>query len=422
MYIYVPLSICLIWAQSLCISAQKILQHDFNKALVSQDRALSKRAPHALGATIDHQSYIYTVNVTIGHPGQNVQMQIVTGSTDTYMFSPTAPLCLQSSDCPSAIFNPSQSTSYASTTVPFNLTYIGGWNAHGGYFIDNVQIGGVTIEKVQMGLAYNATAGSPNYAQLGLGWPDQESICTSDTCATYPTFLDDLVTQGIIASRTFSIWLNNTDSPTGTILFGGVDNTKYQEPLTSFPMQQDGSGNFSDYSLIVESVYLISVATGQPESLASVANNPTKYSIEVDSTFTIFAPTAWAVLVKTLALQNFSTSSWWTPCNTSDALIAFQLGPSNGPLYTTFLEDSIQPGVTRTVNGTAYCAVTMDSSDNSGGVAVLGEVFLRHLYAVYDLDSKTISLAASNSSATGSNFVEIPAGGGGVPGVNSTVG
>jgi len=306
--------------------------------------------------------------------------------------------------------------------MPFNLTYIGGWNAVGEYFIDNVQIGGVTIDKVQMGLVNNATAGrGVNNAVLGLGWPNQEAICTSDACATYPTFLDDLVTQGIIDSRTFSIWLNDTNAPTGTILFGGVDTTKYQEPLTSFPMQQDDSGNFSDYSIIVQSVYLISVATGQPEELASVANSPTTYQLEIDSTYTIFAPTVWAVLVETLALQNFSTSSWWTPCNTSDVFISFQLGQSNGPVYTTSFEDCFQPGVTKTVNGTAYCAVTMDTSDNYGGQAILGEVFLRNVYAVYDLDSHTISLAASDSTGTGSNIVEIPAGGKGVPGVNSTV-
>jgi len=142
--------------------------------------------------------------VTIGHPGQNVQTQIVTGSTDTYMFSPTATWCLKSSNCPSAILNSSQSLSYATTGPAFKLDHFGGWSADGSYYTDNVQIGDATIEKVQMGLAYNAKAGPRvNNAVLGLGWPNQEAICTSDACASYPTSLDDQVTQGIIASRTF---------------------------------------------------------------------------------------------------------------------------------------------------------------------------------------------------------------------------
>ena len=424
MYISVPLSICLIWAQCLCVYAQKVLQHDFHKALVSRDETLSKRTPYTLGATIAHQSYIYTVNVTIGHPGQNVQMAINTGSGDTFMFSSMASVCLQSSNCPSAVFNPSQSSSYANAEVGsafFSIMYVDGSSANGSYFTDNVQMGGATIENVQMGLISNATAGSINIAQLGLGRPDVEAFCISDACASYPTFLDDLVTHGIIASRTFSLWLNDTNAPSGTILFGGVDTTKYQEPLTSFPMQRDSSGNFSQYGIIVEGVFLTSIASGQPEALASVANSPAVYVLEVDSMATIFAPAVWSVLVNSLGLQNFSSSSWWTPCDNGSVLLSFQIGGPDGPLYSAQLGDFFLADMTQTVNGTEYCGVGIDTSDNYGGVAILGEVFLRGVYAVYDLDSDTISLAASNSTGTGSNIVEIPAGGNGVPGVRSTV-
>ena len=102
-------------------------------------------------------------------------------------------------------------------------------------------------------------------------------------------------------------------------------------------------------------------------------------------------------------------------------LVTFQIGNSCGPLYSTPLEKFFLADMIRTVNGTAYCGVGMDSSDNYGGQTVLGEVFLRGVYAVYDLDSNTISSAASNSTSTGSTIIEIPAAGNGLPGGNSTV-
>jgi len=186
-------------------------------------------------------------------------------------------------------------------------------------------------------------------------------------------------------------------------------------------MQRDSSGNFSQYGIIVESVFLTSLASGQPEALASVANTPAVYVLEVDSMATIFAPAVWSVLVNSLGLQNFSSSSWWTPCNTSSVLLSFQIGGPDGPLYSAQLGDFFLADMTQTVDGTAYCGVGIDTSDNYGGQAILGEVFLRGVYAVYDLDSNTIGLAASNSTGMGSNIVEIPAGGNEVPGVNLTV-
>jgi hypothetical protein len=53
-------------------------------------------------------------------------------------------------------------------------------------------------------------------------------------------------------------------------------------------------------------------------------------------------------------------------------------------------------------------------SDAAGSTAVLGDTFLRSAYVVYDLQNNQISLAQTDFNATGSNVVEITAGG--VPG------
>lgn len=52
----------------------------------------------------------------------------------------------------------------------------------------------------------------------------------------YPYVLDNMVTQGLISSRAFSLDLRDVDDPDGSIIFGGVDTGKYVGSLEKCPM------------------------------------------------------------------------------------------------------------------------------------------------------------------------------------------
>lgn len=78
---------------------------------------------------------------------------------------------------------------------------------------DTLSFAGATILNMTMGLATDMT-GAPggskaNFSGLvGVGFDENESINFSDTPTTYPGLLSQLVDQGMIHTRAFSLWLN----------------------------------------------------------------------------------------------------------------------------------------------------------------------------------------------------------------------
>ena len=59
--------------------------------------------------------------------------------------------------------------------------------------------------------------------------------------APYPNIPVRLLEEGHINSLSYSIWLNDLDANTGSILFGGVDTEKYDGQLSTLPvLSEDG--------------------------------------------------------------------------------------------------------------------------------------------------------------------------------------
>lgn len=90
----------------------------------------------------------------------------------------------------------------------------------------NSQIFGVTK------VSYNHYIGI-----LGLSPPVQ-----GEKNATYTYVLDNLVDQGVLDSRAFSLDLRDVDSSEGSIIFGGIDTGKYIGSLEKLPIQSPRGG------------------------------------------------------------------------------------------------------------------------------------------------------------------------------------
>ena len=73
----------------------------------------------------------------------------------------------------------------------------------GDYISDNLEINGVTIQGLEMGLALGGNGGDP-FGIMGLGFDMLEQ-----TSAKYPSIIDDMVSQGLIDSPFYSLWLDD---------------------------------------------------------------------------------------------------------------------------------------------------------------------------------------------------------------------
>ncbi|KAF4648672.1 hypothetical protein FOZ61_002349 [Perkinsus olseni] len=80
---------------------------------------------------------------------------------------------------------------------------------------------GVTAEHIDFGVVMDASHGP--WAALGLG--------PQDTSPPFPRFVDQLVDAELIDSPTFAVYLSSGSSPSGEIIIGGDDPSKYDGPL-----------------------------------------------------------------------------------------------------------------------------------------------------------------------------------------------
>ena len=177
--------------------------------------------------------------VGIGDPPQYVELSLDTGSSDIWV----NPLCAGSRDaetCESySRFNCTRSPTCTETEQAMGLRYGTGF-ALGRYYTDDIHIGEVTVSNQHFGIAENS--GFMTRGILGMGYEEHSW-----------GILDEMVTQEIIQSPAFSMYLGSTGinegklrisishpilpaDVSGSIIFGGLDTKKFSGSLEKMPM------------------------------------------------------------------------------------------------------------------------------------------------------------------------------------------
>jgi hypothetical protein len=118
---------------------------------------------------------------------------------------------------------------------------VDGSGAKGDYIEDEFAIGSTSSYAsagqarilLQMGLATDTTI---NTGIMGIGYDNNEAV--TNTTKQYQNFMDEMVSNDLTNTKLYSLWLNDLDSSTGSILFGGIDTEKYYGTLYSNPPGQ----------------------------------------------------------------------------------------------------------------------------------------------------------------------------------------
>jgi len=252
------LALSLLALEASPVAAQRVVGIDFEKRPKNADRALSKRQTPIM-ETLTNEGYLYFANVSVGTPPQPISLQIDTGSSDVWMSSSQATFG-EGAVADGGTFNPQASSTYKALSSPvFNITYVDGTGSTGNYFTDQFTIAGATLNNLQMGLATDTTIGT---GIMGVGFDNDEAVCRTIPCNSYPSVIDQLVTQKKINSKAYSLWLNDLDANTGSILFGGVDTDKYMGNLISLPIQLDSETGVIDSFTIAWTAFSITTKQG----------------------------------------------------------------------------------------------------------------------------------------------------------------
>jgi hypothetical protein len=110
---------------------------------------------------------------------------------------------------------PDSSSLVVVTANGFITEYGDGTIAVGDLVTDTVTVGGVTFDKFEFGFAYaggtpEALAAVPFTGVAGVSYTaiEAEAVLSNGT-KTYPTLLTQLVTQGLIGTQAFSLYLDD---------------------------------------------------------------------------------------------------------------------------------------------------------------------------------------------------------------------
>jgi hypothetical protein len=374
---------------------------------VERDR-IRRRA--TVEAALDNEETLYFVNASLGSPPQSVRLHLDTGSSDLWVNTPSSRLCqLRQAPCTFAgTYDANSSTSYQYVGSYFNISYVDGSGASGDYVSDAVTIGNTKLDRLQFGIGYVSSSAQ---GILGIGYEVNEVQVGRAGLQPYRNLPSQMVQDGLIGSNSYSLWLNDLDSNTGNILFGGVDTARYTGQLETLPVQSE-NGLTSEFLITLTSLKLGPTTIADGRALAVLLDSGSSLTyLPDDLVMTIYNDVG--------ATFDATQGAAYVPCALANM--------PNMALTFTFSKPTISVGMDELVlelvtssgrrptfqDGREACLFGIAPAGS--GTNVLGDTFLRSAYVVYDLENNQISLAPTNFNATESTIREIGKGPGAVP-------
>lgn len=298
-----------------------------------------------------------------------------------------------------------------------------------------MSIGGATIKALEMGFAYNATLQT---GLLGIGYDLNEASDSSGGSAEsapfiYPSIIDQMMSQKLINTKAYSLYLDDYEASTGSIIFGGLDSDKYHGNLIQLPIVPDqysnGTKAYAEFNVAMTSFSL----TSQQGNTTNFTTSTFKEAVILDSgTTLVYLPD---ILVQDLVSRlngeaDDSTGAIYVPCSMRDdnpkMTFNFGFGGANGISIQVPASELIfdlngafsTGGYAPQVSFDNPCALAVMGDGGEGGPYILGDTFLRSAYVVYDLKNNLIALAQTNFNSTTSSIVEFQASATSIPNVS----
>ncbi|KAI7144800.1 hypothetical protein KC344_g5031 [Hortaea werneckii] len=376
----------------------------------------------------------YYANVTVGTPPQPQVVILDTGSADLYFDSTDAGTCQLTGKyaCKGGTFSPDNSSTYqvVDPFPAFDTAFGDGSSATGEYGEDTVGIGNVRIEHVQFGLASSLYI-TTGYAVglMGLGYNYIEAVDATDEL--YPNIPEVLRATGVTNSRLYSVYLNDLSDISGTILFGGIDPSKYTGNLATLNILPDAiTGGIAMFLTTVTDLAI--TTDGETTDLFSGGSTGLDAYDAYDYSLPVLLDTgaaAWQVPSSRYTDYIAPAFPFVDPlgyCGCSHRQDDIHLTVTFGgeipirvpitdflvPIYNTTTREPIPY-----TEDEDTCALLIVPAESNGyGFQVLGDAILRSMYVVFDLDNGQLSIAQAaednDAGATGttSNPIPVPRG------------
>jgi hypothetical protein len=329
------------------------------------------------------QNTVYTGPISLGTPDQTFTVVYDTGSADLWVFSAQTSNEKSSSN---QYYDRSASSTYTPEGSSWSIQY-GSGTASGVIDKDNGHVGSLVLNQIRFaeGTQYSSDftgSAAPISGVAGMGF--------SDLSNTGQSIVDNLKASGSISARTFSFYLTPDASSGSVMTIGDLGDTSSRAPngLTTLPV-------ISGQSPTQWIVPMSTLGVGNQNSGLCSRSSGCHALLDTGTSF-IGLPKDYfdAILSAIIQLRSdcgYDQSAGLVACNNAQDY-------SNLPILhfimqgTDFYLNPQDYMLTQGVLGFTF----LDSQDSDSDFLILGDIFLKTYFSVWDMDGMTVSLATPN--------------------------
>uniref|UniRef100_A0A8C8ZEZ2 Pepsin B n=1 Tax=Prolemur simus TaxID=1328070 RepID=A0A8C8ZEZ2_PROSS len=316
----------------------------------------------------------YFGEISIGTPPQTFLVLFDTGSSNLWVPST---YCQSQACCDHNRFNPSLSSTFKINGQTYTLSYgSGSLSVVLGY--DTVTVQDITINNQEFGLSENEPTIPFYYSAfdgiLGMGYP---GMAVGDA----PTVMQGMLQQGQLTQPIFSFYFSRqpTHQYGGELILGGVDTRLYFDPIVWTPVTQ------KFYWQIAIQEFLIG---DQDTGLCSQGCQ----AVVDTGTFLLAVPLQYMdSFLQATGAQQAENGDFVVNCNYVQSLptVTFIISGARFPL----------PPSAYVFSNNGYCKLGIEPtylpSRSGQPLWILGDVFLKEYYSVYDMANNRVGFAFS---------------------------
>jgi len=317
----------------------------------------------------DYENSQYYGEIALGTREQKFNVIFDTGSAD---------LWVASSQCDSscgrhAKYDSSKSSTYVANGTSFDIMY-GSGPVSGFQSIDTLDMGGLIVKSQEFAEVTNAEGLGAAY-KLGKfdGILGMAFGVLSVNHVTTP--FDNLVAQGLVDSAEFAFYLGNSATDKGELVLGGTDPAHYTGDIT--------------WVNLLSATYWEITMNGMSVAGTSYATNA-KAIVDSGTSILTGPSESVAAIAKQIGAKEIIEGEYMLACN-YDTLPDFTFN-IDGKDYVLTAYDYLIPDGDLCMLG----LMGMDIPAPTGPLWILGDVFMRKYYTVFDSGNKRVGFALAN--------------------------
>lgn len=337
----------------------------FDQRFFNQEFSLGK---HENVVIKDYQNSQYYGVVEIGSPPQEFRVIFDTGSSNLWVPKVGCSHCGIPVIAPKKKYDEKKSSTYEVDGAPFDITY-GSGEVKGEFAVDGVDMGGIEVKKQRLGMIEDAGGLGMAYTLgkfdgiLGLGF-------TSISIDGATTVFENAIAEGQVDEPVFAFYLG--DNADGELTFGGIDESKFEGDLHMIDLTAATYWQIAmDKVSLGNGKKITSDAVAIVDSGTSLLTGPKK---EV------------AKLAAMVGAKPNVMGEYTVDCSKVDSMPDF--------VFTLDGHDYTLTGRDVVIESGGVCLFAFMGLDiPSQPLWILGDVFMRKYYTVFNYEKKQVGLA-----------------------------